>query len=123
MLKFKYNNGEPRIPNLIAFSAFFVFSLVGAIGLAARAASRDGKGLCEDLASRGSESCTEAAIAITLTWISVMIGTSSARLTPDLVSLTIPTSYGGSCPFVVGQKFQDVQIEWSARLAETREGT
>lgn len=87
-LKYKRRNAEPtRILNLIAFFAIFVLSLVGAIGLTARAAS--GKGLCEDFASKHPGNCVEAAVAMTFTWASVVIGASSASLDLDLICLTI----------------------------------
>jgi len=62
-----------RLPNLIVFSIVFVLSLVGAIGLAARATSRKGKGLCEDLSSKHLGNCTEAAFALAFAWLSVVI--------------------------------------------------
>ncbi|KAF9647440.1 hypothetical protein BDM02DRAFT_3187962 [Thelephora ganbajun] len=72
--KYKRRNAEPsRIPNLIAFSILSVFSFVGAIGLAVRSASSKGNGLCEDFASKHPGNCTEAAVAMTLTWVSVVI--------------------------------------------------
>lgn len=62
-----------RVSNLIVFFLVFVLSLVGAIGLAARAAPGRGKGLCEDLSSKHPGNCTEAAFALTFAWLSVVI--------------------------------------------------
>lgn len=67
----------------------FVLSLIGAIGLTARGASKNGKGLCGDLADTRPESCAEAAVAITFTWITVMFGAPSASLVLYSVGLTI----------------------------------
>ncbi|KAF9778227.1 hypothetical protein BJ322DRAFT_505171 [Thelephora terrestris] len=72
---FKYirrNEAPNRILNLLAFSILSVLSLVGAIGLTARGASRNGKGLCEDFADPHPERCTNAAVAMTFTWIAVL---------------------------------------------------
>jgi len=70
-LKYKRRNAESsRLPNLVVFSIIFVLSLVGAVGLAVRAASGGGKGLCEDFALGN---CTVAVVAMTLTWVSVII--------------------------------------------------
>ena len=89
-LKYKWRNAGPRrIPNMIVFFSIFVFSLVGAIGLAARTASRKGKGLCEDFGSGKPVNCTRAAVAMTFAWISVVIGTPSTSLVSYMVDLTI----------------------------------
>jgi len=73
-LKYKRRNEEPsRIPNLIVFSIIFLLSLIGAIGLSVRAASGGGKGLCQDLSPNNPGNCTVAAVAMTLTWVSVII--------------------------------------------------
>jgi hypothetical protein len=90
LLMYKRRNEEPsRIPNLIAFSILFVLSLVGAIGLTARAASRNGKGLCEDFSSAHPPMCKKAAASMSLTWIAVMFGAPSASWAFCLVGLTI----------------------------------
>jgi len=90
VLKYKRRNeGPSRILNLIAFSILFVPSLVGAIGLAVRGASRKGKGLCEEFISKHPENCTEAAVAITLAWVSVVIGAPYTSLASYVVDLTV----------------------------------
>lgn len=83
------NTGPSRILNLFAFSVLFVLSLVGAVGLSVRGASQQGKGLCEDFASEHPENCTKATIAVTITWISVVIGMSSPLSVPYMVGLII----------------------------------
>lgn len=73
ILKYIQRNSTPsRTPNVIAFSMLSIVSLVGAIGLTARGASRSGKGLCEDLSSAHPGKCTEAAVAMTLAWLTVL---------------------------------------------------
>ena len=69
-----------RTSYLIVFSLIFALSLVGGIGLAARAASGNGKGLCEGLSPKHPENCTEAACALAFAWLSVVIGVFSALL-------------------------------------------
>lgn len=89
ILKYKRRSAESsRVLNLIAFSVLLVLSLAGAIGLSVRAASRNGKGLCQDPDSENPSKCREAAAALAVTWISVMIGAPSAALVPHLVDLT-----------------------------------
>lgn len=93
VLKYKRRNAESsRIPNLVVFSIIVVLSLVGAIGLVVRAASRGGRGLCEDFAPGN---CTVAVVAMTLTWVSVVIGTPSTFLALYLVGLTIRLASAG----------------------------
>ena len=91
VLKYKRRNeGPSHLPNLIGFFILFVFSLVGAIGLTIRGASRGGKGLCEDFASGHPKNCTKATVAVAVAWVSVVFGMSSTSLVPCLVSLIIP---------------------------------
>jgi len=74
VLRYKRRDAvSSRTSYLIVFSVIFVLSLVGAIGLAARAASRKGKGLCEDLSPKHPGNCTEAAFALAFAWLSVVI--------------------------------------------------
>jgi len=90
VLKYKRRNeGPSRILNLMVFFILFVPSLVGAIGLAVRGASQKGKGLCEEFISKHPESCSEAAVAITLAWVSVVIGAHSSSLASYVVDLTV----------------------------------
>ena len=90
VLRYKRRDAvSSRTSYLIVFSVIFALSLVGAIGLAARAASRKGKGLCEDLSPKHPGNCTEAAFALAFAWLSVVIGVFSALLTLYPVGLTI----------------------------------
>ena len=74
------------------FSIIVVLSLVGAIGLVVRAVSQGGRGLCEDFAPGN---CTVAVVAMTLTWVSVVIGTPSTSSVLYLVGLTIRLASAG----------------------------
>lgn len=73
VIKFIRRGEAPsRVPNLVGFSILFLLSLVGAIGLTVRGASRNGKGLCEDFADVHPQKCTQAAVAMMFTWIAVL---------------------------------------------------
>jgi len=72
VLEYTRRNVAPiRLPNLIAFSMVFVLSFIGAIGLTARGASRNGNGLCGDFADAHPKRCTKAAVAMVFTWVAV----------------------------------------------------
>jgi hypothetical protein len=96
VLKYMRRDAEPSyIPSLVLFSILSILSLVGAIGLSVRGASRNGKGLCEDFASEHPEKCTNAAIVMGIAWISVIIGTPSVSLSSYLYPLTLFSAFAG----------------------------
>lgn len=96
VIKFIRRGEAPsRVPNLVGFSILSVLSLVGAIGLTVRGASRSGKGLCEDFADAHPEKCRQAAVAMMFTWIAVLFGASSTSLAVRLVNLKILLALGG----------------------------
>lgn len=89
-LKYIRRNAAPsRVPNLIAFSILYVLSLTGAIGLTARGASENGKGLCTDFGEARPKECAQGAVAATFSWIAVVLGTPPTSLALCLVRLTI----------------------------------
>jgi len=105
VIKFIRRDKAPnRVPNLVGFSILLVLSLVGAIGLTIRGASRSGKGLCEDFADTHPEKCTQAAVAMTFTWIAVSFGASSTSPALHRVNLNILFSPRWAGRFVVGQE-------------------
>ena len=90
VLRYKrFDAVSSRLANLTVFSVIFALSLVGAIGLSARAAFGNGKGLCEDLSSKQPGNCTQAAFALAFAWLSVVIGAPPASLVLHPVGLTI----------------------------------
>lgn len=88
LFKDRYRNDKPsRVPNVACFSIVFLLSLTGAVGLAIRAAS--GNSFCEEFLSPHNNDCSEAGLAITLSWTSVLVG--------ELNGHPIFTSYEPSC--------------------------